>query len=588
MFLEETRLYPFLRTSEVESMKYLRPLVVFLTAILVSSSSAAAVSPYSGILAQPGRIIETDAEKRLGTELHNYYRDLGMKLVSDPKCSAVWNRLAPIFRKSFTRTDFDLYVFDRPDPDVFSVPGHIYVSTGAAASLTEAELAHVISHEFMHMIDSSILKSWQADLDKGGTLSKLSADIQGIAAMFRGSKDYILPYHMSLEDTALNFSLEMAAEAGYPVKSMADAWEKLRKVRTVEFEDYLNLHSLEGPMWTIMSSRIKALAYSEWQTNTSETGMIPSAWSLDLLKLGDGTAQYERRLGAISPGTAFAVDSTGGQIAFLSDNSQYWKIVGKNGDILRTLDDRDNMSIQYYNMEFSPNGDSIILNTQEDIIRYTAKVRGSTWLGLGSISKVSGSGSVIAYSDYGDIIVKEIETGRVVSRGDFIVQGSVKAIVWSPDDRSLLLRSDADGKTGLTVFDLDTERKTSITLNASVIGQPIWTSKGIGTLLYDNSRLSLVMLNYDHTAGTLNQTFSKVLSMGNDVQGPFITDLKDTERGIFAAVAFSQRSVPRLFVGNLSSGQSVTYRLPDQSIKRVNQVRWLSAPDLLVISSSTL
>lgn len=154
--------------------------------------------------------------------------------------------------------EFHFYLIDSAEPNAFALPGgYIYITRGILPLLqTEDELAGVMAHEIIHVMQRHSVKQIQKDMLTGVLQlpGKLINSITGTQlgnilntpiGLVTGS--YIAKYSRGHESEADNFGIQLAASAGYKTDALADALDQIKKGHEVlsgevEKKNYLNGH----------------------------------------------------------------------------------------------------------------------------------------------------------------------------------------------------------------------------------------------------------------------------------------------------------------------------------------------------------
>jgi len=146
--------------------------------------------------------------------------------------------------------DFHFYLADSDEPNAFALPGgYIYVTRGILPLLqTEDELAGIMAHEIIHVMQRHSVKQMQKSMLTGvlklpgnlinaATGTQLGNILNAPVNLATGS--YIAKYSRGHESESDKFGIQLAASAGYKTDALADALERLSaevKVLTGEAE----------------------------------------------------------------------------------------------------------------------------------------------------------------------------------------------------------------------------------------------------------------------------------------------------------------------------------------------------------------
>lgn len=153
---------------------------------------------------------------------------------------AVGTKLVNALEKKPTEFTFEFHLVDMEEPNAFALPGgHIYVTRGILPLMqTEDELAGIIGHEIMHVIQRHSIKQFNREIvpavlkvpgniinaitfSRLGNIINVPIDI--IASPF------IAKYSRKHEKEADDLGIELAARAGYDPTQLANALDRLSK-----------------------------------------------------------------------------------------------------------------------------------------------------------------------------------------------------------------------------------------------------------------------------------------------------------------------------------------------------------------------
>lgn len=175
------------------------------------------------------------AARQVGTEM-GYYKHDSLELL----IKSVGKKLVAALEKKPTEFEFEFNLVDAEEPNAFALPGgHIYVTRGILPLIqNEDELAGIIGHEIMHVIQRHSVKQFNREIvpavlkipgniinaitfSRLGNIINVPIDI--IASPF------IAKYSRKHEKEADDLGIELAARAGYNPIKLADALDRLSK-----------------------------------------------------------------------------------------------------------------------------------------------------------------------------------------------------------------------------------------------------------------------------------------------------------------------------------------------------------------------
>lgn len=136
--------------------------------------------------------------------------------------------------------DFHFYLADSEEPNAFALPGgYIYVTRGILPLMqTEDELAGVMAHEIIHVMQRHSVKQMQKGMltgllkVPGNALSAVTGTNIGNvlnAPIEIATGGFMAKYSRGHEKEADDFGIQLAASAGYKTDALADALERLSK-----------------------------------------------------------------------------------------------------------------------------------------------------------------------------------------------------------------------------------------------------------------------------------------------------------------------------------------------------------------------
>jgi predicted Zn-dependent protease len=175
------------------------------------------------------------AAQQVGAEM-GYYKHDSLELL----IKAIGKKLVAALEKKPTEFEFEFNLVDAEEPNAFALPGgHIYVTRGILPLIqNEDELAGIIGHEIMHVIQRHSVKQFNREIvpavlkvpgniinaitfSRLGNIINVPIDI--IASPF------IAKYSRKHEKEADDLGIELAARAGYNPIKLADALDRLSK-----------------------------------------------------------------------------------------------------------------------------------------------------------------------------------------------------------------------------------------------------------------------------------------------------------------------------------------------------------------------
>lgn len=178
--------------------------------------------------AESAEIVEAQIGLYDDEELTNYLNTVGQRLVAEIEDNPF---------------DFNFYVADTPIPNAFALPGgYIYFTRGILALInTEDELACILAHEIMHVIERHSVKQMRKGILP--SLLQLPGNIVGMVVsdelgslvntpITTSSQLRLASYSRKHETESDMKGIELAAKAGYDPLSLGDILDRLSK--TVE------------------------------------------------------------------------------------------------------------------------------------------------------------------------------------------------------------------------------------------------------------------------------------------------------------------------------------------------------------------
>jgi predicted Zn-dependent protease len=215
--------------------------------------------------------IEAEAKLHADTELQNYIKTLGGKVVRAAK-----NDIPTGIRIQFK-------VIDDPNTvNAFAIPGGtIYVYTGLLrAASNEAEVVGVLGHEAAHVTRRHVaqqlvtLYGLQTVLDMalGNQPSQVAELVANVAA-----QGYLLKYSRDHERDADEYGLKYAAGAGYDPHGFANFFKKLGGAGVPEF---LSTHPDPSARASTAESRIEGMSNAPTYTGEEEYKAMKAKFGL--------------------------------------------------------------------------------------------------------------------------------------------------------------------------------------------------------------------------------------------------------------------------------------------------------------------
>jgi len=204
---------------------------------------------------------DISVDKKLGAEnailveqeMGLYQHDSLYKLVNK-----VGNKL--VSRLTNNPFEFKFFLADSPEPNAFALPGgYVYVTRGILLLVqTEDELAGIMSHEIIHVMERHSIK--QMKKGRLGGILQIPGNIVNVVTGTRlgnlintpiawSRQAFISKYSRGHEKEADSYGAKLAANAGYNPNALADALERLGKgieilTGSKEKRNYFNDHPL--------------------------------------------------------------------------------------------------------------------------------------------------------------------------------------------------------------------------------------------------------------------------------------------------------------------------------------------------------
>lgn len=557
---------------------------------VLSSDDYTPTPDFSNVWYEPYRYVETAGEVALGRALAGFYLQSGMRIIHDERLSLAWKRLEPTIKKSFKRVDYSIQAYDRMDVEIIAFPGSICVSKGMIDALDDDELAAIICHKLVNTIDSARFKSLQSHIDSSGDSPLQRTSLVEIAAFLRGEGSYSEIWNFSLEQTSIAFTVLLCEEAGVQPKSLARAWGKMRQERTIDFEDYMSLHGLGTQLWPYTQALLRSLTMQKQsRTEVKSEG----SWSLQSVSILEASGQTtEASLGSMNVIDSFmckdgwnvGIDAITGCMAFEPKDKEYWTVIKPSGEMLASLDHRDNLFIEYSDLQIAPGADKVVLTTQQDIIEYDLKKNSSTWLGLGSYSELSGDGSLIAFCLGSTLAIKSMSDKRLVRSASLDIEGDVTDICWAYDNHRIAF-IDSGKMTTIYTLDIVSGKSETIESPGSVLSISAWTDEGITAMVREGIDAAM------HVVFTRSEEDDKWVIASKKASALKVAEVSavdyrtiDGKLYMAAVVNPGQAGTsPELHIQEVMSGR--LQRIPFPSgVAAVGVVKWLEPPGRLAVT----
>ena len=199
----------------------------FITVFLISlnTSFSQSIEYDKKIGAEYSKIVEVQIGLYDNEELTNYLRAIGNKLVAEIEDNPF---------------EFNFYIVDTPIPNAFALPGgYIYFTRGILSLInTEDELACILAHEIIHVIERHSVKQMRTGILPG--LLELPGDIVATVVdkelgsllnspITTSNKLLLASYSRKHETQSDRKGIELAAKAGYDPLAMGDILDRLSK-----------------------------------------------------------------------------------------------------------------------------------------------------------------------------------------------------------------------------------------------------------------------------------------------------------------------------------------------------------------------
>jgi len=175
------------------------------------------------------------ASKQVEAEMGFYTHDSLELLIR-----SVGKKLVSALEKKPTEFDFQFHLVDAEEPNAFALPGgYIYVTRGILPLIqTEDELAGIMGHEIMHVIQRHSVKQFHREIvpavlkipgnlinaitfSRLGNLINVPIDIL--------TSPFIAKYSRKHEKEADDLGIVLASRAGYNASQLANALDRLSK-----------------------------------------------------------------------------------------------------------------------------------------------------------------------------------------------------------------------------------------------------------------------------------------------------------------------------------------------------------------------
>lgn len=227
--------------QKVSCRKVIQTTILLLFISLIPSAYA---SDLPDIGNPAGTLISLKEEKELGKEFMRNIRQ-SLTLVDDPVCESYISSLGHKLASEIDTKDqtFTFFIVDDPSINAFAGPGgYIGVHTGLIkATVSESELASVISHEIGHVVQRHLVR--QLETNQTMSVSTMAAVIAAIllgkgdpnvtqaviASSVAGNAQEQLSFSRQHEQEADRVGIEILARAGYNPYSMANFFQTLQK-----------------------------------------------------------------------------------------------------------------------------------------------------------------------------------------------------------------------------------------------------------------------------------------------------------------------------------------------------------------------
>lgn len=248
-----------------------------------------------------GQSIELD--KKLGAENAKLV-EVQIGLVNDKELTgyvqSVGNRLIAALEENPFK--FHFYVADDPIPNAFALPGgYVYVTRGILSIITtEDELACVMAHEIIHVIDRHSIKQMRSSilphmLELPGAVvgTVVNEDLGNLlnAPITTSNRLLLTSYSRKHETASDTKGIELASKAGYDPNAMANILDRLSQAIELitnekEKKSYFDDHPYTPDRVNKINKTITKLNWEE-RTKISEDFPVP----LDGMVFGNNPAK---------------------------------------------------------------------------------------------------------------------------------------------------------------------------------------------------------------------------------------------------------------------------------------------------------
>jgi len=248
-----------------------------------------------------GQSIELD--KKLGAENAKLV-EVQIGLVNDKELTAyvrsVGNRLIAALEEN--PFEFHFYVADDPIPNAFALPGgYVYVTRGILSLITtEDELACVMAHEIIHVIDRHSIKQMRSSilphmLELPGAVvgTVVNEDLGSLlnAPITTSNRLLLSSYSRKHETASDTKGIELASKAGYDPVAMAAILDRLsRAVEIISNEKEKKSYFDDHPYTPDRVNKInKKSSNLQWEETASVSEDFPVP--LDGMVFGNNPAK---------------------------------------------------------------------------------------------------------------------------------------------------------------------------------------------------------------------------------------------------------------------------------------------------------
>lgn len=188
-------------------------------------------------------------EAKLGKKFYLYVLT-HYPIIYDPYIQNYLEKLSNRIKQSLPPIPFDITInlIYSNEINAFAGPaGHVFVNTGLILAMeNEAELASVLAHEFAHVTQRHIAQNIkkQKILTVGSLVGVLAGVLIGKAGgqaiavgSMAGMQSAMLKYSREQEKEADQVGIQYLTKAGYPPSSMAKAFFRLKRYKTLSGEN---------------------------------------------------------------------------------------------------------------------------------------------------------------------------------------------------------------------------------------------------------------------------------------------------------------------------------------------------------------